>query len=175
MKRPFDPLAAAKPAREIAYPFVLDRLAKLALSTRPMFGCTAVYDGDEVLFILREKGDDSDGVWVAFDEAREGEALAALPNLVKIGLLPNVRCWRMLAASSDTFEEDVLAACRLAQRADRPIGKIPVRAKAKTASSRKASAKKAVEKAPRKATASKKTPTSPKKATREKTPSRGSR
>jgi hypothetical protein len=45
MKRPFDPLAAAKPAREIAYPFVLDRLAKLALSTRPMFGCTAVYDG----------------------------------------------------------------------------------------------------------------------------------
>lgn len=143
MKRSFDPLETAKPSRQIAYPFVLDRLAKLALSTRPMFGSTAVYDGDEVLFILREKGDADDGVWVAYDEAREAEALSALPNLVKISRLPNVRCWRMLAAASDTFGEDVLAACRLAQRADRPIGKIPVRAKAKTASAKKAPSKKA--------------------------------
>lgn len=169
MKRSFDPLEPlSKSGPAIAYPFVLDRLAKLALSTRPMFGCTAVYDGEEVLFILREKGDADDGVWVAYDEARQAEALAALPNLVKIARLPHVRCWRMLAASSDTFEEDVLAACRLALQSNRPIGKIPVRAKAKTASTKIPKKKASKKSAPKKKA-------SPKQATREKSPSRGSR
>jgi hypothetical protein len=115
----------------VAYPFVLDALEEHEPTTRPLFGSTAVYLGERVFFILRQKGDSDDGVWVAFDEDREAEALAALPNLAKITRLPNVRCWRKLAASRPSFEDDVLEACRLAGAADGPLGKIPVRQKAK--------------------------------------------
>ncbi|HVW25581.1 MAG TPA: hypothetical protein VHC69_09435 [Polyangiaceae bacterium] len=115
----------------MAYPFVLDALDEHEPTTRPLFGSTAVYLGERVLFILRKKGDSDDGVWVAFDEDREADALAALPNLAKITRLPNVRCWRKLAESSADFEDDVLEACRLATAPQGPLGKIPIRQKAK--------------------------------------------
>ena len=117
--------------KPVAYPFVLEALEDLEPTTRAMFGSTAVYIGERVLFILRKKGDPDDGVWVAFDEERGAEAVALLPNLVRIERLPNVRCWRKLAERSPHFEDDVLEACRLARDAEGPLGKIPVRQKAK--------------------------------------------
>jgi len=126
-----DILAPAKRQHGLAYPFVLDALDEHDPTTRPMFGSTAVYLGERVLFILRKKGDSDDGVWVAFDEDREADALAALPNLAKITRLPNVRCWRKLAENSANFEDDVLEACRLGGLPDGPLGKIPIRQKAK--------------------------------------------
>lgn len=135
-----DILAPTEKPRPVAYPFVLDALEEHEPTTRPLFGSTAVYLGERVFFILRKKGDADDGVWVAFDEDREADALAALPNLAKITRLPNVRCWRKLAASRASFEDDVLEACRLAGAADGPLGKIPVRQKTKRG--KKLSAKK---------------------------------
>jgi hypothetical protein len=126
-----DILAPAEKQRQVAYPFVLDAMAELAPTTRPLFGSTAVYVGERVFFILRKKGDADDGVWVAFDEEREADAIAALPRLSKIRRLPNVRSWRKLAANGPHFEDDVLEACRLAGEPDGPLGKIPVRQKAK--------------------------------------------
>jgi hypothetical protein len=122
---------AAKKSKKVAYDFVLDALSELRPTTRAMFGSTAVYLGERVLFILRKKGDLDDGVWVAFDEHRAGDATAALPNLKPIQRLPNVRSWRKLAESHPDFEEDVLEACRLAGDPDGPLGKVPVRQKAK--------------------------------------------
>jgi hypothetical protein len=132
VKRPrTDILAPTAKPRPVAYPFVLDALEDHEPTTRPLFGSTAVYLGERVFFILRQKGDSDDGVWVAFDEDREADALAALPNMTRITRLPNVRCWRKLAASRPSFEDDVLEACRLAGAADGPLGKIPVRQKAR--------------------------------------------
>lgn len=133
MKRDVDALVAPKKGHRVAFPFVLDALAPLGVETRPLFGSTAVYVGEEVLFILREKGDDDDGVWVAFDPPNEAAALRALPRLAPIACLPKVRCWRKLAASSPQFEADVREAIRLAAQPERPIGKIPTRARAKVA------------------------------------------
>lgn len=121
----------SKNSRKIAYDFVLDALHELGPTTRAMFGSTAVYLGERVLFILRKKGDPDDGVWVAFDEDRASDAIAALPNLTPIRRLPNVRSWRKLAESHPQFEDDVLEACRIAGDPASPIGKIPVRQKKK--------------------------------------------
>ena len=120
-----------KNSRKIAYDFVLDALHDLGPTTRAMFGSTAVYLGERVVFILRKKGDPDDGVWVAFDEDRTRDAIAALPNLTPIRRLPNVRSWRKLAESDPHFEDDVLEACRIAGDPGGPLGKIPVRQKKK--------------------------------------------
>jgi len=135
MKRaPTDVLArTAKNSRKIAYDFVLDALHDLGPTTRAMFGSTAVYLGERVVFILRKKGDSDDGVWVAFDEDRVRDAIAALPNLTPIQRLPNVRSWRKLAENHPDFEDDVLEACRIAADPGGPLGKIPVRQKKKKA------------------------------------------
>ncbi len=131
MKRP-DLFSAARPRPSIAYEFVLDLLEGLPVSTRAMFGSTAVYVGEQVVFILRQKGTDDDGVWLAFEPGREDEVKAALPNIVRIHALPNVRNWRKLAASHPSFEEDVARACALVREGGL-LGKTPDRAKAKKA------------------------------------------
>jgi hypothetical protein len=131
MKRP-DLFAPARPRPSVAYEFVLDALEGLPVSTRAMFGSTAVYIGEQVVFILRQKGDHDDGVWLAFEPGREQDVQRALPNIVRIDALPNVRNWRKLAASHPGFEEDVHEACALA-RAGGLLGKTPDRLKAKKA------------------------------------------
>ena len=128
---PFAPVQKRKAAREIAYDFVLDRLAPLEPSTRPMFGSTGVYLEERVICILRKKGDADDGVWLCFEPEVEGDVLALLPTLKRIDRLGNVRNWRKLAANSPSFEDDVLKACALLLAGDTRIGKLPDRLKAK--------------------------------------------
>lgn len=125
---PFTPRAA--PKKPIPYDFVLDELAALAVRTRPMFGSTAVYVDDRIVFILRNKGGGNvdDGVWVVFGREHIAEMLALLPSLRDIEVLgARAGGWRKLAASSSSFEEDVLAACRLVKAGDPRIGKTPDR------------------------------------------------
>lgn len=118
--------------RPIAYEFVLDALARVEPTTRAMFGSTGVYVGERVLFILRQKGDSDDGVWLAFESAAEAEVYALFPRLKPIDVLGNVRSWRKLSAHDESFEEDVLKACRLVCSGDTRLGKVPDRQKKKT-------------------------------------------
>ncbi|MDB4988913.1 MAG: hypothetical protein JWN04_4091 [Myxococcaceae bacterium] len=115
------------PAKPMAHDFVLEELQALAPTTHPMFGCTAVYVGERIVFILRGRGDADDGVWVAFEPTRELEVMTALPTLTAIGVIPNARGWRKLAQTSPSFEEDVLRACAMVRAGDSPIGKVPAR------------------------------------------------
>jgi hypothetical protein len=125
-----DPYAPSeKRKREIPFDFVLERLAPLAPTTRAMFGATGVYLDERVVFILRKKGDSDDGVWLCFEPERESEVLALLPRLARIDVLGNVRAWRKLAANSESFEDDVLYACKLLLAGDTRIGKLPDRLK----------------------------------------------
>jgi hypothetical protein len=129
MSRAPDPfMPRVVPKKPVAYDFVLDELAGLALSTRPMFGSTAVYVEDRIVFILRKKGDADDGVWVVLDRERAPEVLELLPRLRAIDVLGGrAGGWRKLSADSPCFEEDVLCACRLVKGGDPRIGKIPER------------------------------------------------
>jgi len=148
-----------EPARtkaRVPYDFVLDELASMPVSTRAMFGSTAVYVGELVVFILRHKGDADDGVWLAYEGDRELAVHEALPTLQRIKALPNVRYWRMLAANSPSFEDDVLKACALVREGDL-LGRLPARKKAKAprrASERTPAKRKTAKRAPAKRKAS---------------------
>jgi hypothetical protein len=60
-----DDLFAVRKTKAIPFEFVLDELADVEPSTRSMFGCTAVYVEEKIVFILRDKKDRDDGVWIA--------------------------------------------------------------------------------------------------------------
>src|SRR5260370_33489660 len=60
-------LVPGKPCKVIPHEFVLDALASLSPRTRRMFGCLAIYVGDKIVLLLRDKEDNSadNGVWLA--------------------------------------------------------------------------------------------------------------
>src|SRR5579872_835880 len=91
-------------AKRIPHAFVLDALTPLSPTTRPMFGCLAVYSGHRILFILRRE----------------------LPSMRSIAILgKKVTGWQVLPIDSPDFEEAALRACELVLRRDPRIGKVP--------------------------------------------------
>ena len=127
-REPFDTLAPlVRRGKPVAFAFVLDRLDRLSPYTRPMFGCTAVYVDERIVFVLRERGDSDDGVWVAFAPEAEAQVRAILPRLQDIDMFGgNVRGWKKLAATSAEFEEDVELACSQVLAGNTHFGKVPV-------------------------------------------------
>ena len=123
-----DALFAIAKRRPVAFEFVLDELAPLDPSTRAMFGATAVYVGDEIVFLLRDRGRDADdGVWICTDHEHHASLRRELPSLRSIevfGVEGETR-WQVLPADADDFEESVLHACKLARAHDPRIGRTP--------------------------------------------------
>lgn len=110
--------------------FVLEALTAVSPRTRPMFGGVAVYVGEKILFMLRDrpKLPEDNGVWVVVSDAGHIESLRAeLPGMRPIGLLRGkIAHWQLLPMDSPDFEESVLRACELIVARDPRIGKIPV-------------------------------------------------
>jgi hypothetical protein len=137
-----------KTKKPIPFDFVLDALESLGPETRPMFGCTAVYVGERMHFILRDKGpgDADSGVWIAYQPEHQAEVFSLFPALQKVEVFGDkVAGWRKLSSRSPDFEDDVLRACKLVRARDPRLGKIPGAKKAKAAA-KKAPEKKAPEK-----------------------------
>lgn len=125
---PFEPLATTRKKKSDPFPFVLDELASLDPRTRPMFGCLAVYVGERIVMILRDKtpSDPDNGVWLSFTPEHEASLREAFPALEPIAIFQDkVAGWKNLSSRSPTFEEDVLRACELIKRGDDRIGKVP--------------------------------------------------
>lgn len=119
-------------AAKIPFDFVLEALAPVSPTTRPMFGCTAVYVGERIVFALRKKqGDAHDsGVWLATTEAHHASLRAEFPSLRSIAVLGDgVTGWQNLPEADDDFEESALRACALVRAGDPRIGKVPARKK----------------------------------------------
>ena len=120
-------------AAKIPFEFVLEALAPLNPTTRLMFGCTAVYVGERIVFALRKKlGDTHDsGVWVATTEAHHASLREELPSLRSIAVFGvGVTGWQNLPEADDDFEDAALRACALVRAGDPRIGKVPARKKA---------------------------------------------
>jgi len=147
-----DSLFAVKKRKRVPHEFVLDALAPLAPWTRPMFGCLAVYVGEKIVLILRDKpnypGDN--GVWLATSKEHHESLRRDFPSMRSIGLLgKDVTGWQVLPMKANDFEEAALRACELILAGDPRIGKIPTsrrprrapksRAKKKSAKSRRRS------------------------------------
>lgn len=120
------PLKARKP---MPFPFVLDALAAVEPSTRPMFGCLAVYVGAKIVLALRDKRNETkadDGVWLATTVEHHSSLLAEFPNMRSIEVLgKEVTGWQVLPADAPDFETAAVRACELIVAGDPRIGKIP--------------------------------------------------
>jgi hypothetical protein len=119
---------AVKQRKAVPHEFVLDAITALSPRTHPMFGCLAVYIGDKIVLILRDKrGETSDnGVWIATTAEHHESLRREFPNMRSIRVLgKKVTGWQVLPADAPDFEEAALRACELIIARDRRIGKVP--------------------------------------------------
>jgi hypothetical protein len=123
-------LYRAKPRKAAPHEFVLEAIAALKPMTRPMFGCLAVYLGERIVLILRDKQEKTadNGVWLATTEEHHESLRREFPNMRSIRLLgKKVTGWQVLPADAPDFEEAALRACELVVAGDLRIGKVPQR------------------------------------------------
>jgi hypothetical protein len=114
-------------AKRIPFEFVLDAIFELEPRTRPMFGCTAVYIGEKIVFVLREKGGSpDDGIWIATTVAHHESLRREFPALRSIAVLgKGVTGWQVLPADAPDFEESALRLAGFIAARDPRIGKVP--------------------------------------------------
>jgi hypothetical protein len=125
---PQDPLLALKPRKTVPHEFVLEALAALSPHTRSMFGCLAVYVGDKIVVILRDRRDATadNGVWLATTVEHHQSLRRSFPNMRSIQVFQKeVTDWQVLPVDAPDFEESALAACDLILARDARIGKLP--------------------------------------------------
>lgn len=118
----------ARVRKRVPFEFVLDALTATDYRTNPMFGCTAVYVGEQIVFILRERdrAPADNGVWVATTVAHHDSLRKELPSLRSIGVFGgDVTGWQNIPADAATFEQDAIRACELVLERDPRIGKVP--------------------------------------------------
>jgi hypothetical protein len=123
-----DALFAAKQRKSVPHEFVLEAIAPLLPTTRPMFGCLAVYVKDKIVLILRDKRDQTadNGVWLATTEEHHQSLRQEFPNMRSIKVLKKkVTGWQVLPADAEDFEEAAQRACELVLAGDPRIGKVP--------------------------------------------------
>jgi hypothetical protein len=129
-----DPLQIG-PRKQVPHEFVLDALDAASPYTRPMFGCTAIYVGQKIVLVLREKPSHpaDNGVWIATTTEHHESLRREFPNMRSIGLLgKKVTGWQVLPTDASDFEESALWACELVLARDPRIGKVPRQRKPKT-------------------------------------------
>jgi hypothetical protein len=128
-RHPFDDaIYARKRHQPPPHEFVLDAIASLSPTTRPMFGCLAVYVEDMIVLILRDKPDSAadNGVWLATTADHHESLRREFPRMRSIRVLgKKVTNWQILPADAPDFEEAALRACDLIRARDPRIGKVP--------------------------------------------------
>jgi len=120
--------------KKIPFDFVFDHLHPLEITTRPMFGCHAIYAGEKILLALRKKDNhtDSNGVWIATGKEHHASLKKELPSMKSIYILSEGKGetgWQMIPEDAADFEEAVIKICGLILKGDERIGKIPKRKK----------------------------------------------
>ena len=123
-----DALFLSKPKKSPPFPFVLDALAELDPFNRPTFGCLAVYVGEKIVLILRDKPTHTadNGVWIATTREQHDSLRLEFPNMRSVALLgEEITAWQVLPSDAPDFEEAAMHACELVLARDPRIGKVP--------------------------------------------------
>jgi hypothetical protein len=137
---PGDTLPGAKRRKPLPHEFVLEAMAALSPRTNPMFGCLAVYVGDIIVLILRDRQNATadNGVWLATTEEHHESLRRDFPNMRSIQVFgKEVTGWQVLPVGAPDFEEAALHACDLIAAGDTRIGKVPGARRTKGSGSRK--------------------------------------
>ena len=119
---------------KIPFEFVLEELDRIHPRVKPMFGCYAIYAGEKLVLILRQRNEhtDDNGVWMAALREHHASLKKEFPCMRSVRLLgTSETVWQNIPADEDDFEELVLKACRLILKGDMRIGKIPKQKKAR--------------------------------------------
>ncbi len=119
---------------KIPFEFVLEELDRIRPRVKPMFGCYAIYSGEKLVLILRQRHDftDDNGVWLAAHHEHHASLKKDFPCMRSVRLLGSAESvWQNIPADEDDFEELVLKACRYILKGDERIGKIPKQKKAR--------------------------------------------
>ena len=93
-----------------------------------MFGCHAIYLGEKIVLILRNRNDEKhdNGVWLATTEEHHITLKKIFPSMRSIGVLGGkTSAWQNIPSDADDFEESVMTACEMVLKNDPRIGKIP--------------------------------------------------
>ena len=114
--------------KQIPFEFVLEQLSKLEPRVNRMFGCHAIYIGEKIVFILRERNKpaEDDGIWLATTPVHHASLALDFPSMRSISIFgPGTTGWQVLPSGDDDFETAALRACELVLECDPRIGKIP--------------------------------------------------
>lgn len=125
---PDDAIFGVKHRKTPPYEFVLDALATAPYTTRPMFGCLAVYVKEKIVLVLCDKPTAlaSNGVWLATTKEHHSSLRNEFPGMRSIPALGSgVTGWQMIPANAPDFEEAAQRACELILARDSRIGKTP--------------------------------------------------
>lgn len=123
---PGEALFATSRQKPVPLEFILAELEDVAPVTKPMFGCTAIYVNETMMFILRDRHSDkeSNGVWVASSKEHHASLRAELASLRPLDFFGFDRTgWQYLPVDASGFEDDVLRVCALVRTGDVRIGK----------------------------------------------------
>jgi hypothetical protein len=114
--------------KQIPFDFVLEQLERLSPVTKPMFGCTAVYVGEKIVLILRNRNEEPEdnGVWLATTSEHHQSLSEEFPSMRSIAAFGSAATgWQVLPLNQPDFEESVVRACDLILNGDPRIGKVP--------------------------------------------------
>jgi hypothetical protein len=116
--------------KNIPFDFVFDHLLQLEVTVKPMFGMFAIYVGEKIMLILRQRKNyqDTNGIWIATNKEYHESLKKDLPSLCSISTYTNNAFeteWQILQADSNDFETSVIKVCEFIVHSDHRIGKIP--------------------------------------------------
>mgnify|MGYP001601068062 CR=1 FL=1 len=116
--------------KKIPFEFILDHLFQLSPLVKPMFGCHAIYIGEKIFLILRDRKDhpDANGIWIATSSEHHKSLKKEIPSLKAIDILSEGKGetnWQMVSNENEHFEDSAIKICDLILRGDERVGKIP--------------------------------------------------
>jgi hypothetical protein len=125
-------LKSPKASNRPPFEFILDALEGLDLHTRRMFGCTAIYVGEKIMFVMykpdrisNEQNPDV-GIWLCIPNEYTLSMKSEFPQLRGVSFFQDENsAWQCLPESEPEFEELALKFCKMIKRGDLRIGRIP--------------------------------------------------
>ena len=117
-------MSAFKKPPKPPYPFILEALDPLHPEVKPMFSGYAVYIGDKIVCMFRDRPTypEDNGLWLVLSETthpNDPTLRRDFPSLRRIELLGDkISHWLLIPSDSPTFEPESLHACDLLLRRD---------------------------------------------------------
>jgi hypothetical protein len=120
--------------KSIPFNFVFEYLEPLPYVVKAFFGCHAIYLGDKIVLILREKPDytDANGVWIATLHESHESLKKLFPSMCPVAIFNDGKgetAWQMIPSDAPDFESSVVELCNLVRRGDKRIGRVPKKKK----------------------------------------------